>query len=249
MPYVPDFADPRYLDEVGWFLWHEKYARDGFGDSYNEERLTYSRLFMDEVLEFCGQDRQWLAPKTVLSIGCGCTGDLAAWPAAIKIAADPLLYAYQKLGMLVDDVPNTSRTLHLSVGIEELHLLDECVDLVVCRNALDHMPDPRRGLQQVWRMLRQDGTVFVSVDIGGVPTPDEPTVFSIETLAALFREQFEFTTFTDDNPPHSQGRVCSVRLLARKKLQATRSLDKAQILQAYEARIEQLEREVNCGER
>jgi SAM-dependent methyltransferase len=245
MPHIPDFADPRYLDEVGWFLWHEKYARDDFGGSYQDERLTYSRSFMDEVLELCGQDHQWLAPKTVLTIGCGCTGDLAAWPAAVKIAADPLLYAYQKLGMLVDDLPNTSRTLHLSVGIEELPLLDECVDLVVCRNALDHMPDPRLGLQQVWRMLRHDGAFFVSVDIGGVPTPDEPTVFSIDTLAALFREQFEFTTFTHDNPPHSQGRTCSVRLVARKKSQATPPLDKARILQAYEARVEQLEREVN----
>jgi len=200
-------------------------------------------LFMTEVLEFCGQDRQWLAHKAVLTIGCGCTGDLAAWPAALKIAADPLLYVYQQLGMLVDDTPGTSRTLHLSMGLKELPLLDECVDLVVCRNALDHMPDPKRGLQQVWRMLRQDGAFFVSVDIGGVPTPDEPTVFSVESLSALLQEQFDITTFTDDNPPHSQGRVCSVRLLARKKWRATRTLDKARILQAYEARLEQLSRE------
>ena len=98
MPYIPDFADPRYLDEVGWFLFHEKYEREQFGGSYDEERLAYSQLLMDEVLSYCGQDQQWLADKTILSIGCGCTGDLAAWPAAVKIAVDPLLYAYQKLG-------------------------------------------------------------------------------------------------------------------------------------------------------
>ena len=241
MPNIPDFADPRYLDEVGWFLWHEKYERDQFGGSYDEERLAYSQSFMDEVLRYYGRDAQWLEDKTVLSIGCGCTGDLAAWPARMKIAADPLLYVYQKLGMLLDDVTGTSRTLYLALGVEGLPLLDECVDLVVCRNALDHMPDPKQGLEQIWRILKRDGSLFVSVDTGGVPTPDEPTVFSVESLAALLQDQFEIITRDHDNPPHSQGRDCSVRLLARKKYQAQRTLDKAQILEAYMARLEQLE--------
>jgi SAM-dependent methyltransferase len=241
MPYIPDFAEPRYLDEAGWFLWHEKYGRDRFGGSYDEERLAYSQSFMDEVLSYCGRDQPWLADKTVLSIGCGCTGDLAAWPAAMKIAVDPLLYVYQKMGMLLDDAAGTSRTLYLARGIEDLPLLDECADLVVCRNALDHMPDPEEGLEQIWRILRRDGSLFLSVDIGGVPTPDEPTVFSVESLAALLQNQFEIVTQNHDNPPHSQGRDCSVRLLARKKCRAQRTLDKAQILQAYMARLEQLE--------
>jgi SAM-dependent methyltransferase len=241
MPHIPDFAEPRYLDEVGWFLWHEKYERDQFGGSYDKERLAYSQSLMDEVLSYCGQDQQWLEDKTVLSIGCGCTGDLAVWPAAMKIAVDPLLYVYQKLGMLLDDVAGTSRTMHLALGIEDIPLLDECVDLVVCRNALDHMPDPKKGLQQIWRILKRDGTLFVSVDVGGVPTPDEPTVFSVESLSALLQDQFELAMQTHDNPPHSQGRDCSVRLLARKKCRALRTLDKAQILQAYVARLEQLE--------
>jgi SAM-dependent methyltransferase len=239
MPYIPDFADSRYLDEVGWFLWHEKYGRERFGGSYDEERLMYSQLFMDEVLSYCGQDKRWLENKTVLSIGCGCTGDLATWPAAVKIAADPLLYAYQKLGMLLDDIPGTSRTMHWAVGIEDLPLLDDCADLVVCRNALDHMPEPEKGLQQIWRILKPNGAFFVSVDIGGVPTPDEPTVFSVESLSALLRDWFEIVTQTPNNPPHSLGRTCSVRLLARKKYRASPSLNKEQILQAYVARVEQ----------
>jgi SAM-dependent methyltransferase len=239
MPHIPDFADPRYLDEVGWFLFHAKYERERFGGSYDEERLAYSQLFMDEVLEYCGQDQQWLADKTVLSIGCGCTGDLAAWPAAVKIAVDPLLYAYQKLGLLLDDMAGTSRTIQLAVGIEELPLLDEFADLVVCRNALDHMPDPNKGLQQVWRTLKHDGVFFVSVDIGGVPTPDEPTVFSVESLCALLRHRFEIVTQTHHNPPHSPGRVCSMRLVARKRGCSSPTLDKEQILRAYMARVEQ----------
>jgi SAM-dependent methyltransferase len=241
MPFIPDLTDARYLDEVGWFLYHEKYGRSQFGSSYDEERLAYSRLLRDEVLGYCGHDEQWLRDKIVVSIGCGCTGDLVAWPAAVKIAVDPLLYTYQKLGLLVDDIAGTSRTVHLAVGIEELPLLDECADLVICRNALDHMANPQMALQQIGRILKEDGLLFLSVDIGGVPTPDEPIVFSVESLTALLQEQFTPVQQTDYHFSHSGWRDGSVRILARKRAQATARLDKEKILQAYMERLDQLE--------
>src|SRR5687768_14032751 len=92
MPDIPDLTDPRYLEEIGWFLYYEKYRRDQFGGSYEAERLAYSRLLLAEVAEHLGRDVSWVEGKTVVSLGCGCTGDLAAFPAAVKIAIDPLLY-------------------------------------------------------------------------------------------------------------------------------------------------------------
>jgi SAM-dependent methyltransferase len=241
MPLIPDLTDPRYLDEVGWFLYHKEYGRLQFGGSYDEERLAYSRLLLDEVLGYCGHDEQWLGDKTVVSIGCGCTGDLAAWPAAVKIAVDPLLYTYQKLRMLVDDVAGTSHTVHLAVGVEALPLLDDCADLVICRNALDHMPDPQMALGQICRILKEHAPLFLSVDIGGFPTPDEPTVFSVASLSALLEHQFAIVQQTDDHLAHSGWRGNSVRIVARKRRQANEILDPDQILQAYIARLEQRE--------
>jgi len=171
-----------------------------------------------------------------VSLGCGCTGDLTAFPGAVKIAIDPLLYVYQQLGMLVEDEVG-SRTIHLALGAEDLPLLDGCADLVICRNALDHMPNPRLALQEMWRILHNEGALFVSVDIGGAPTPDEPTVFSVESLGDLLREYFDVVRLADNHPPHSGGRLCSVRVVAHKTPRATRFLDKEKILQAYEARL------------
>ena len=161
MARMPDLNDPRYLDEVGWFLYHERYGRDKFGGSYGDERLAYSRLLLDEVLSLLNQDTRWLEKKTVVSIGCGCTGDLAAFPAGVKIAIDPLLHVYQQLRMLVADKVG-SRTIYLSVSAEDLPLLDNFADLVICRNALDHMPSPRVALKEMWRILRADGRLFVA---------------------------------------------------------------------------------------
>ena len=124
--------------------------------SYDAERLAYSRLLLAEVAGYLGRDVSWVEGKTVVSLGCGCTGDLAAFPAAVKIAIDPLLYAYQQLGMLVRDETG-SRTVYLSLAAENLPLLDDLADLVICRNALDHMPDPAVSVQEIWRVLNQDG--------------------------------------------------------------------------------------------
>ena len=231
---MPDLTNPRYRDEVGWFLYHKKYGRDKFGGSYDAERVFYSRLLLEEVLHFAKRDIKWLADKTVVSIGCGCTGDLTAFPAALKIGIDPLLYAYQKVGLLMAEEVG-SRTVYLSMGAENLPLLDNFADLIICRNALDHMPNPKLALDELGRILKEDGVFFASIDIGGEPTPDEPTVFSMDSLRALFDEGFDVATFADNYPPHSKWRVCSTRLVARKKPELTQRLDREMILRAYES--------------
>jgi SAM-dependent methyltransferase len=231
---IPDLTNPRYLDEVGWFLYHEKYGREKYGGSYDAERVANSRLLLEEVLCFAGRDTKWLADKTVVSIGCGCTGDMAAFPAALKIGIDPLLYVYQKLGLLMADEAGGC-TVYLSLGAENLPLLDDFADLIVCRNALDHMPKPELALDEFCRILKDDGVFFVSADIGGEPTPDEPTVFSTESFRALLDEHFDVLTFADEYPPHSKWRVCSTRIVARKKPQVTQRLDREMILRDYES--------------
>lgn len=237
MPFVPDLTDPRYVDEVGWFLYHERYDRDTFGGSYEAERRAYSRLLLEEVTTCLGQEPTWLEDKTVVSIGCGCSGDLITFPARAKIAIDPLLYVYQQLGLLMADDVGSS-TVYLSMSAEELPLLSEYADLVVCRNALDHMYNPAAALKEIRRILNIGGTFFLSVDIGGTPTPDEPTVFSADSLEALLlQQQLEIVTCARDEQPHSAWRDSSMRITARKKSPRDLMLDKEQILRRYTERL------------
>jgi ubiquinone/menaquinone biosynthesis C-methylase UbiE len=237
MPFIPDLTDPRYLDEIGWFLYHEKYGRDEFGSSYDAERRAYSRLLLEEVANYLSQKPTWFEDKTVVSIGCGCSGDLVTFPCRVKVAIDPLLHVYQQLGLLMSNEVG-SPTVYLSVGAEELPLLSDYVDLVICRNALDHMHNPARALQEMRRILNNDGALFLSVDVGGEPTPDEPTVFSADSLEALLlQEQFEIISSAGDKEPHSAWRPSSVRIMARKKPQTRLTLDKEEILRCYTARL------------
>lgn len=237
MPEIPDFSDPRYLNEVGWFLYREKYGYNHHTGSYAAERHVWSEMLLDEVASLAGKDRDWIRDKAVLTVGCGCTGDLSVWPAALKIAVDPLLYAYQKLGMLIPDAPGTTGTLFLSLGAEALPLLDESVDVVVCRNALDHMPNPPADINQLWRVLKSDGLSFLSVDIGGDPTPDEPSPFTEDSLLPLLEERMEILKRRRDPKPHDEWRDYSVRILARKKGAPDVTLHKTSLLRRYEESI------------
>jgi SAM-dependent methyltransferase len=236
MVQLPDLTEPRYLEEIGWFLYHEKYRRDIFGGSYDAERVAYSRLLLEEVLGLAKRDAKWLADKTIISVGCGCTCDLAAFPAATKIGIDPLLYAYQKLGMLIEDEAG-GRTMYLSHGAEDLPILDDFADLIICRNALDHMLRPELALAEFHRILRDDGLFFASVDIGGAPTPDEPTVFSTEGLRTLLSHQFDVIALVDNYQPHSGDRVCSARIVARTKPGAGFRVDREMLLRRYESHL------------
>jgi ubiquinone/menaquinone biosynthesis C-methylase UbiE len=237
MPFVPDLTDPRYVDEVGWFLYHEKYGRGEFGGSYDAERRAYSRLLLEEVTNCLGQEATWLKDKTVVSLGCGCSGDLITFPARAKIAIDPLLYVYQQLGLLMTDEVG-SPTVYLSISAEELPLLSNYADLVICRNALDHMHNPAAALKEIRRILNKDGTLFLSVDVGGTPTPDEPTVFSADSLEALLlQQQFEIVSCLRDGQPHSGWRDGSMRITARKISQTDLTLDKEELLRRYTARL------------
>jgi SAM-dependent methyltransferase len=235
MPQLPDLFDPRYLDEVGYFLYQEEHSLETFGHPYDEERRAWSKKWLGQILEFTGLDEAWLEDRTVVAIGSGCTGDLATWPARTKIAVDPLLHTYQALGMLLEDSPGTSPTIYLSVSAEDIPLNDGAADLILCRNALDHMHRPDVALEEMWRIVADDGRLFFSVDIGGDPTPDEPTVFSEESLREAVSVRFDIERVAQDRP-HSANRELSVRMAATRKPDPRRTLDKRALLEAYTER-------------
>ena len=73
---IPDLDDRRYLNEVGWFLYREKYGYNYHTGSFMEERLVWSKMLLEGFLECSGHEPHWLSDKTVVTIGCSCIGDL-----------------------------------------------------------------------------------------------------------------------------------------------------------------------------
>lgn len=234
---IPDLTDPRYLHEIGWFLLQQKHQAAYEGGGYEAYRPQHSPLLKDEVLSLLGESERWLADKTIVAVGSGCACELWAWPAALKIEVDPLLYVYQQLHMLLPDRSDAPPTLRLAVGIEDLPLMDEFADVVVCRNAIDHMEDPPTGLHEMWRILKPSGYLFLSVDLGGEPTPDEPNPFAPGQVEEISAELFEIHARSDGHKPHAGWRDSNSRFLLRRLGDKAPSLDRAQLISAYERSI------------
>jgi SAM-dependent methyltransferase len=236
---LPDLSDPRYLHEVGWFLLQQKHKEVYAGGGYEAYRSEHSALLKDEVLSLLEESETWLQDKVVVAVGSGCACELRAWQASLKIEVDPLLYAYQQLDMLLEDRDDAPPTLRLAVGIEDLPLLDEFADVVVCRNAIDHVEHPENGLAEMWRVLKPGGHLFLSVDLGGKPTPDEPNPFRPGQVEEITAGRFEIAARSDDHRPHAGWRDSNSRFLLRRIGTKEPSLDKAAVIEAYERSLDE----------
>ena len=227
--------EPRFLDEVGYFLYYEREMRWDFPD-YDEERRSYSRYHLGEVLEITGEDEGWIHDKRVVNIGAGCSCAVMAWDCRSKVSIDPLLDVYQNLGMLLPDEPGTVETQFVAASAEEMPLIQDCADLAYCRNALNHMEHPELAVRQIARIVRRGGYFYLDVDLDGTPTPDEPTAFSAEELWQLLEPWFECCTERHDLEPFSIHSPRRIRMLLRRNgVPANPRLDKQALFADYVA--------------
>jgi FkbM family methyltransferase len=105
----------------------------------------------------------------VCEIGCGPFGGmLPLVEAKVKYAIDPLINEYLSVEHDLEGMK-----LIAACG-EEIPLADESVDACYCINTLDHMYNPSRALQEIYRILKPGGYFAFAVDIGG--TPKHPLV-------------------------------------------------------------------------
>lgn len=92
----------------------------------------------------------------VLDVGCGPTCCAAMIPGGRKWYVDPLIDEYAK----GDNLPDGER---LAAYIEDAELPDGFFDLAVCLNALDHVWDPWKALEIIYRTLRPGGIFLCSL--------------------------------------------------------------------------------------
>jgi ubiquinone/menaquinone biosynthesis C-methylase UbiE len=104
------------------------------------------------------------SPAVVLEVGCSSGYFLeqlrAAMPQARIVGADYTLGTLQKLGRRLRDIP----LLHFD--LTQCPLPDQCVDVVVLLNVLEHIEDDEAAIAQVHRILRHGGSAVIEVPAG-----------------------------------------------------------------------------------
>jgi SAM-dependent methyltransferase len=162
--------------DVPDLLGHEPVDPTYEGRRWQIARAEVVRVLREAEIE----DPAFFVDKVVLDIGSGPLGFPDACPARVSLSVDPLHERYAASGLLIDDTP----AIYLSVGAERIPVLSSSVDVVVVRNALDHVDDPAAVLAEIQRLLRPGGSLIANFDVEHTPTPTEPHTLRLEAVKA-----------------------------------------------------------------
>lgn len=191
-------------------LWGERALElsgdDSIAEDYVGRRWQQARAEVNRVLEEASiDDRNYFDGKVVVDIGPGCVGFPDACPAKRSFGVDPLAEAYREAGLLLE-----SEAVYLDVPAEDIPLLSGTVDVVVCRNSLDHVDRPTTVLSEIHRLLRTGGELILNVDLDHPASPTEPHEISRESLRSwladfeILREQeWDHGHAGSDQPGHA----------------------------------------------
>jgi SAM-dependent methyltransferase len=179
--------------------------------TYEGRRWQQARAEVRRVLQEAGiEDEHFFDGKVVLDIGPGPLGFPDACPARLSIGVEPLAELYREHGLLLEG----SDALYLSVGAEDIPLVSCCVDVVVARNSLDHVDDPRAVLAEAQRLLRPGGTLILNFDVGHAPTATEPHALTAEAVRGGLGDMTIERELTSAHPHGGDGEV--VVMVARR---------------------------------
>lgn len=139
--------------------------------------------YLDEINEMCriGDDTK------VLDVGCGISSVLHCLKGQ-RLGIDPLADEYVKLYRYPDGID-----IIRGVG-ENMPFPHEHFDLVLCCDTLDHATDPRKTVDEIYRVLNDDGYFVLIKRIFGSRAPANPArphTLTVEDVYSLLEKKFE----------------------------------------------------------
>ena len=119
---------------------------------YFEERLKYKVLSKVSIKD-----------KVVADLGCG-TGFLSL---ALALDANIVFSIDQSENMLREskklmETKKFNNVYPIKSDLENLVLFDESVDVVFINMALHHVKDARKAIEEMYRIIKKDGTLIIS---------------------------------------------------------------------------------------
>jgi glycosyltransferase involved in cell wall biosynthesis/SAM-dependent methyltransferase len=159
----------------------ESIRRDGYLGLTTAEFQAWHPIVQLWNLLYLDHTFDWYLDKTVVEIGCGPFGVISGLRASRKIGIDPLLPVYRDLWDL-----EAHNCEYLADQGERTSLPDGTADVVICLNVLDHVQSPAAVLQEIRRILKDDGELFLSLDLEGQDAYCHPHGFDLEKITHLF---------------------------------------------------------------
>lgn len=137
--------------EIEKLYWQKEHFRSS---EFKELVLKYDKLF--EQIE----EKYQFSPDTkILDLGCGATCPSILFKNGEKYGVDPLADFFSQ-----KDKRELAGKIELSKGSgEEVPFADDFFDVVLCRNALDHMDKVEKVMQEIRRVTARKGIIILSI--------------------------------------------------------------------------------------
>ena len=119
-----------------------------------------NKMFWEEMLkEGYGLSYDFFKDKKVLEIGCGPAGIIFSIDnAKERVGLEPL-----DITNLLND-PSKKDVVKKGTG-ENLHYSDKSFDIVLCFNVLDHTNNPSKVLNEIYRVLAENGEFLLWIHV------------------------------------------------------------------------------------
>lgn len=206
---VPGMAT-KYRPELAYWVDFVKHsAPKTVGGPFDEVVAGWNLGRMKELADFLDLPdhatlQQWSAQRTAVEIGAGPFPSIAMVQWKRAIAVDPLADGYVSEGL----VPAVAdHVVYLGSPGEHIPLPSDVADIVVIENALDHVTDPGDVLDEIHRLLKPGGLLWVLVDLMDYSDELHPNPFSERSIRDLLGQRgFEVVRdATRDHKSHPEA--------------------------------------------
>lgn len=144
----------------------------------------YKFRFLQDIIERANINDN----SKILDIGCGIKTVLHFLPGSLKVGVDPLANEYKKIYSYPSDL-----LIQKFYG-EHIGYPDKCFDVVFISNALDHTDNPRRVISEIWRLLKDNGYLFLANELVEKNTKRDrahPNNLGEEDILNLLKNKFK----------------------------------------------------------
>jgi SAM-dependent methyltransferase len=211
VPAAPDVAATahRYHGEIRYWSNVARGLDKHYPGTWPEPTMHWQRgRFMElaKVLGFAGWEpfTQWSSGQRAVEVGGGPCPALTVAPWKSAVAVDPLAEAYVAEGLLPAQAAHVAHVV--GVG-ESMPIAGGSADLVICENCLDHVSRPGKVVEELARIVRPGGLVWLLVDLMDQPDPVHPHPMSEQKLRALMGSAGLRARFWEVRAHHSHPRA------------------------------------------
>jgi ubiquinone/menaquinone biosynthesis C-methylase UbiE len=121
----------------------------------------------------------------------------------VTFAVDPLLEEFDK----IREHKDSKNVFYLWGDGENLSFCNGFLDFVFCVNVIDHTPNPQRMVNEIYRVLKENGKLFFEVNFDDELSPAHYGLWTIDTVRTCFTND-KWKTIKEEtkrNPNYNQS--------------------------------------------